>query len=47
MIDGRKDTLNINDISTSYQLRIALYVKNEFKNLQTGFKSNLRELGYI
>ena len=47
MIDSSKDTLNINDINTLYPLRIATYIKNEFQNLQTGFKSNRRGLGYV
>ena len=38
MIDSSKDTLNINDINTSYLLRIATYVKNEFQNLQFKFE---------
>ena len=47
VIDSSKDTLNINDINTLYPLRIASYVKNEFQNLQTGFESNRRGLGYV
>ena len=47
VIDSTKDTLNINDINKLYPLRVATYVKNEFQNLQTGFKSNWRGLGYI
>ena len=46
-IDSSKVTLNINDINTLYPLRIAIYVKNEFQNLQTGFKNNWRGLGYV
>ena len=38
-IDSNKDTLNINNINTLYPLRVATYVKNEFQNLQTGFKA--------
>ena len=47
MIDSSKDTLNIHDINTLYPLLIATYVKNEFKNLQTGFKSIRRGLDYV
>ena len=31
MIDSSKDTYNINDIKTLYPLRVAKYVKNDFK----------------
>ena len=44
VIDSNKDTLNINDINTLYPLRVATYVKNEFQNLQKGFKSNWRRV---
>ena len=47
MIDSSKDALNINNINTLYPLRVAKYVKSEFKNLKTGFKRNRRELGYV
>ena len=47
IVIGSKDTLNINDINTLYPLRVATYVKNEFQNLQKGFKSNRRGLGYV
>ena len=47
VINSNKDTLNINDINTLCPVRVAAYVKNEFQNLQTGFKSNSRGLGYV
>ena len=47
VIDSSKDTLNNNDINTLYPLRGATYLKNEFQNLQTGFKRNRRGLGYV
>ena len=47
VIDSSKDTLYINDIDTLYPLRVAKYVKNEFQNLQTRFKSNRGRLGYV
>ena len=46
-IDTNKDTLNMNNINTLYPLRVVTYVKNEFQNLLTGFKSNRRRLGYV
>ena len=47
MIDRNKDTLNINDINTLHPLRRTTYVKNGFQNIQKGFKSNGRGLGYV
>ena len=47
MIDSSKDTLNINDTNGLCPLRIATFVKNEFQNLHTRFKSNRRGLGYV
>ena len=47
VIDSSKDTLNINDIDILYPLRVATYVKNEFQNLQAGFKSTRRGLSYV
>ena len=38
MINSNKDTVNISDISILYRLRVATYVRNEFQNLQKGFK---------
>ena len=35
-----KDTLNINDVNTSYSLKVAKYNKHEFQNLQ-----DLKETG--
>ena len=46
-IDSRKDTLNISDINTLHSLRVTTCVKNEFQNLQTGFKSNRSGLGSV
>ena len=47
VIDSNKDILNINDINTLYPLRVATCIKNEFQNLQKGFKSSWRGLGYV
>ena len=47
VIDSSKDTLNKNDINALYPLQLATYIKNEFKNLQTGFKGNRRGFGYV
>ena len=47
VIDNNKDTFNINDINTLYPLRVALHVKNEFRDLQKWFKSNQRGFGYV
>lgn len=47
VIDSSKDTLNKNDINALYLLQLATYIKNEFKNLQTGFKGNRRGFGYV
>ena len=40
-------TFNIKDVNALYPLRVATYVKNEFQNLQQGFESNRRGIGYI
>ena len=47
VIDSSEDALNQYIIDTLYPLRISTYVKNEFQNLQTRFKSNRRGLGYV